>query len=201
MAYSRKHGGEICAIEKSYSPNAVHILADLVSVGPLQFAQLRIPLNLEEHLIAILCRNLVRINAAVSTRILAKNTRKPSMILRGCIRGRWNLADLDVDGRIVLSLELELVLSGGGLCVRHSVSVRDVVVVGCKRAVVSLWHAPRRRPLPSYMCLRNPCRHGGLSQSTCLERDKVGHEPTILKWKMEKQLVRMVRMCICTLRN
>ena len=41
-----------------HSPNAVHILADLVGIGALKLAQLRIPLNLEENLVSCLRRDL-----------------------------------------------------------------------------------------------------------------------------------------------
>ena len=57
------------------SPDAAHILADLVGVRALQLAQLRIPLNLEEHLFARLGRHLcVPQNAAVSPRVRLGST-------------------------------------------------------------------------------------------------------------------------------
>lgn len=40
------------------SPNAIHILANLGGVRPLQLAQLCIPLDFEEYFLSCLCRNL-----------------------------------------------------------------------------------------------------------------------------------------------
>ena len=44
--------------DSTHSPNAVDVLADLVGVGALKLAQLRIPLDLEEDLVSCLCRDL-----------------------------------------------------------------------------------------------------------------------------------------------
>ena len=52
----RPHRGE--RRKRSNSPDAADVLADLVRVRALELAQFRIPLNLEEHLLAVLRRHL-----------------------------------------------------------------------------------------------------------------------------------------------
>ncbi len=51
------HG--ICGkIRAKNSPDAVHVLADLVRIGALQFAELGVPLDFEEHFVSCLSRHL-----------------------------------------------------------------------------------------------------------------------------------------------
>lgn len=52
------HRAPKCAKKSMHSPNAVHILADLVGISALKLAELRISLDLEEDLVARLRRNL-----------------------------------------------------------------------------------------------------------------------------------------------
>ena len=74
-------------IETSYTPNAVHILADLVGVGALQLAELRISLDLEEYLIAILCCHLVGHTGAVSTKFRRKKRESRAISSVGAVAG------------------------------------------------------------------------------------------------------------------
>lgn len=52
------HRASLRTKKSIHSPNAVHILADLVGIGALKLAELRISLNLEEDLVACLRRHL-----------------------------------------------------------------------------------------------------------------------------------------------
>ena len=49
--------------ERCHSPNAIDIFAHFRGVRALQLAQLRVPFNLEEHLLAVLRRHLCAIGA------------------------------------------------------------------------------------------------------------------------------------------
>ena len=121
--------------EKNDSPNTADILPDLVRVCALKLAQLRISLDLEEHLLAILRCHLCAAEAKpVSTKTTAQRTStSPNTDVVSATRTRrqshrraWDDTGrgrtyLDIDGRVSVLLLGFSVLGRPRLLVGHVV--------------------------------------------------------------------------------